>query len=73
MKNILILLLFVTSITVIILFIMEKKRIKNNKLLKERIIGNTDEQELKLMVGYNYISNLNKLDSLVNEMINKEV
>lgn len=73
MKNILILLLFVTSITVIILFIMEKKRIKKNKLLKERIIGNTDEQELKLMVGYNYISNLNKLDSLVNEMINKEV
>lgn len=67
MKNIFLLFLIVTSIDFIILLIIDK--IQSNKSLKYKkaLLKDNDEDEIKLMIGYNYISNLNKLDSIANE------
>ena len=69
MKNIIILMSIVTFIFIIILIIqnlLEKRRLE---IYKNNLLQDKDEKELKLMIGYNYISNLNKLDSIINEII----
>ena len=69
MKNIIILMSIVTFIFIIILIIqnlLEKRRLE---IYKKNLLQDKDEKELKLMIGYNYISNLNKLDSIINEII----
>jgi hypothetical protein len=40
---------------------------------KKALLQNNNEDEIKLMIGYNYISNLNKLDSIVNELMNSNI
>ena len=69
MKNIIILMSIVTFIFIIIQIIqnlLEKRRLE---IYKKNLLQDKDEKELKLMIGYNYISNLNKLDSIINEII----
>ena len=69
MKNIIILMSIVTFIFIIILIIqnlLEKRRLE---IYKNNLLQDKDEKELKLMIGYNYISNFNKLDSIINEII----
>ena len=73
MKNIILLFLIVTSIDFIILLILDK--IQSNKSLKYKkaLLKGNDEDEIKLMIGYNYISNLNKLDSIANEFTKSNI
>ena len=73
MKNIFLLFLIVTSIDFIILLILDK--IQSNKSLKYKkaLLKGNDEDEIKLMIGYNYISNLNKLDSIANEFTKSNI
>lgn len=73
MKNILVLMFFVSII--FILLELVKTLIENKKLsnYKKHILENKDETELKLMIGYNYVSNLNKLDSIINEIISSNI
>lgn len=73
MKNIFLLFLIVASIDFIILLILDK--IQSNKSLKYKkaLLKGNDEDEIKLMIGYNYISNLNKLDSIANEFTKSNI
>ena len=73
MKNIFLLFLIVTCIDFIILLILDK--IQSNKSLKYKkaLLKGNDEDEIKLMIGYNYISNLNKLDSIANEFTKSNI
>ncbi len=73
MKNIFILFLIVFSIAFIILLILDKIEAYRCMNQKKALFQNSDEDEIKLMIGFNYISNLNKLDSIVNELMKSNI
>lgn len=73
MKNIFILFLIVFSIAFIILLILDKIEAYRCMKQKKALFQNSDEEEIKLMIGFNYISNLNKLDSIVNELMKSNI
>lgn len=62
-------------IIVIFLLIWIKRLIIEKKIrrYKKKVFKNYDEVELRLMVGYNYVKNLPKLEVFMNEFLNNEV
>ena len=73
MRNIFILFLIVFSIAFIILLILDKIEAYRCMKQKKALFQNNDENEIKLMIGFNYISNLNKLDSIANELMKSNI
>lgn len=73
MRNIFILFLIVFSIAFIILLILDKIEAYRCMKQKKALFQDNDENEIKLMIGFNYISNLNKLDSIANELMKSNI